>query len=164
MTPKGADKGNTKLNMACIRSERKAIDRQYPGEMPKGYDVYDEQFVDVGENVIEGEGVVLDEPEPEGVEEIGDTAELGEERDSLGGGAGETISSTPKGEEPEKNRKVSAKRDPSSLQNLAQLYSACFEDFKLQPNDVLKELGYALQTDISETPQECYIKIASVRV
>jgi len=55
------------------------------------------------------------------------------------------------------------KRDPESIKNIAQLYSACFEDFKLQPKDVLKELGYKLQTDISETPAECYRKIAAVR-
>ena len=55
--------------MACIRSERKAIDRQYPAEMPTGYEVYDERYADtpsgkvdttsgeiVGEDgVVEGE-------------------------------------------------------------------------------------------------------------
>ncbi|GAJ14038.1 unnamed protein product, partial [marine sediment metagenome] len=42
-SPYGADKGNTKLNMACIRSERQALDRQYPGEMP-GVEVIDERY------------------------------------------------------------------------------------------------------------------------
>jgi len=55
------------------------------------------------------------------------------------------------------------KRDPESIKNIAQLYSVCFEDFKLQPKVVLKELGYGSQTDIAETPAECYRKIAAVR-
>lgn len=42
--PYGAEKGNTKLNMACIRSERQALDRQYPAEMPQGVEVIDEQY------------------------------------------------------------------------------------------------------------------------
>ena len=56
--PKGMTKGNTRLNMACIRSERKAIDRQYPAEMPTGYEVYDERYADgevLPDGVVEGE-------------------------------------------------------------------------------------------------------------
>ncbi|MBA7691387.1 hypothetical protein ES703_99930 [subsurface metagenome] len=41
---KGEEKGNTHLNMACIRAERLALDRQYPGEMPQGVEVIDEQY------------------------------------------------------------------------------------------------------------------------
>lgn len=43
--PYGVEKGNTKLNMACLRSERQALDRQYPGEMPQGVEVIDEEYV-----------------------------------------------------------------------------------------------------------------------
>ncbi|MDP2652475.1 MAG: hypothetical protein Q8Q08_00410, partial [Candidatus Omnitrophota bacterium] len=50
-----------------------------------------------------------------------------------------------------------AKRDPASLKSLADLYKACKEDFKLQPADVVKELGYSSQADISMTPAEAYI-------
>jgi len=75
---KGRDKGNTHLNMACIRSERLCLDRQYPGEMPPNIEVVDERYLesevevegvgkvstDTGE-IIEGEARVLeDEPEP----------------------------------------------------------------------------------------------------
>lgn len=83
--PKGMEKGNTRLNMACIRSERKAIDRQYPAEMPTGYEVYDERYADtpsgkvdttsgevvgdsppgVGDGVVEAEFTPVDEKEPE---------------------------------------------------------------------------------------------------
>lgn len=44
---KGAGKGNTPQNMAFIRSERAALDRLCPGEMP-GVEVIDGQFQEVG--------------------------------------------------------------------------------------------------------------------
>jgi len=55
------------------------------------------------------------------------------------------------------------KRDPETIKTIADLYRACHEDFKLQPKEVLKELGYKSQVDINETPAECYRKIAAVR-
>ena len=55
------------------------------------------------------------------------------------------------------------KRDPKSIRSLNDLTRACFEDFTLQPNDVYKELGYSSAHDISDTPAECYRKIAAVR-
>jgi len=66
-------------------------------------------------------------------------------------------------EKPTSATPAKPKRDPESIKNIAQLYSACFEDFKLQPKEVLKELGYSSQTDISETPSQCYRRIAVVR-
>lgn len=44
--PQGTEKGNTKENMAFIRSERNAFNRLLPGEMPSGVDVMEEQYVD----------------------------------------------------------------------------------------------------------------------
>ena len=44
--PYGTEKGNTKLNMACIRSEREGIDRLYPAEMPQGVEVMEEKYID----------------------------------------------------------------------------------------------------------------------
>ena len=44
--PYGTEKGNTKLNMACIRSEREALDRLYPAEMPQGIEVMEEKYID----------------------------------------------------------------------------------------------------------------------
>ncbi|KKK90096.1 hypothetical protein LCGC14_2726530, partial [marine sediment metagenome] len=50
--------------MACVRAERLALDRQYPGEMPQGIEVFDERFTEVPDigkvetetgEVIEGE-------------------------------------------------------------------------------------------------------------
>ena len=45
--PFGIDKGNTKQNMAFIRSERNALDRLFPGEMPQGIGVIDEDYAPV---------------------------------------------------------------------------------------------------------------------
>jgi len=56
------------------------------------------------------------------------------------------------------------KRDPETIRTIAELYRACHEDFKLQPKEVLKELGYSSQADITETPAECYRKIAAVTI
>ena len=42
--PKGVDKGNSKANMAFIRSERQALDRLYPADLPKNVEVVDEQY------------------------------------------------------------------------------------------------------------------------
>jgi len=64
--PYGVEKGNTKLNMACIRSERQALDRQYPGEMPQGIEVIDEEYVP-----IEGKSLIsLPEGDTGGAKEI----------------------------------------------------------------------------------------------
>jgi len=67
---KGTEKGNTHLNMACIRAERLALDRQYPGEMPADVEVVDERFMDdAKEGDIKGEYKVLpDEAEDEDIE------------------------------------------------------------------------------------------------
>lgn len=47
--PYGTDKGNTKFNMAAIRSERQALERKFPDALPQGIDVVDEQFVPQGD-------------------------------------------------------------------------------------------------------------------
>lgn len=53
--PKGTDKGNSRINMAMIRSERNAIDRLFPGEMPADMGVIDDRYAPVSDEVIEGE-------------------------------------------------------------------------------------------------------------
>jgi len=54
-------------------------------------------------------------------------------------------------------------REPKSVQSLNDLMKACFEDFGMQPRDVIKELGYKSQMDITEKPQEAYLKIKVVK-
>ncbi len=50
--PYGTDKGNTKANMASIRSESQALDRLRPAEMPSGFTVADEQYIEAEAKVI----------------------------------------------------------------------------------------------------------------
>lgn len=50
-TPYGMDKGNTKANMAFIRSERQAFSRLFPDAIPQELEIVDEAYV-------EGVGVV----------------------------------------------------------------------------------------------------------
>lgn len=61
--------------------------------------------------------------------------------------------------EPNKQR-----RDPSAIKTINELFKACNADFNLQPEDVIKELGVSSQSDISDTPEECYRKILAVRI
>lgn len=65
---KGVEKGNTHLNMACVRSERLALDRQYPGEMPPNVEVVDERY-------IEGEYKMVDHGTGEITEHIAEEPE-----------------------------------------------------------------------------------------
>ena len=77
--PKGVEKGNTRQNMAFIRSERNAFDRLIPGEMPSGVDVVDTDYEgnvpqirdvtppvqeDTGEIIEEGASIKPPEAEP----------------------------------------------------------------------------------------------------
>jgi hypothetical protein len=65
--PYGTDKGNTKANMAFIRSERNAFSRLFTDAIPQGVEVVDEAYVDVPDvgKVIEKTGeIVKEEPEP----------------------------------------------------------------------------------------------------
>ena len=65
------------------------------------------------------------------------------------------------------------KRDPDTIKTLSELYKACNKDFtapdkegkpqKMQPYQVIAELGFSSQNDISDTPADCYRKIATVR-
>jgi len=43
--PYGTDKGNTKFNMAAIRSERQALERKFPDALPQGIEVVDEDYM-----------------------------------------------------------------------------------------------------------------------
>ena len=55
------------------------------------------------------------------------------------------------------------KRDTDTIRTLNDLFKACNVDFKLQPADLLKELGVESQSDIVETRSECYTRIVAVR-
>jgi len=55
------------------------------------------------------------------------------------------------------------KRDPETIRTINDLYKACHEDWGMQPKDVLRELGVSSQSDLSDTPANCYRQIAVVR-
>jgi len=56
------------------------------------------------------------------------------------------------------------KRDTSAIKTFDDLYQACNLDFGLSSHEaVWKELNVNSQTDITETPKECYERIAAVR-
>ncbi len=70
-SPQGMDKGNTKANMAFIRSERNAFGRLSPDALPPNIEVIDEAYVDVPEigkvekstgEIIESTATVVEEP------------------------------------------------------------------------------------------------------
>ena len=55
------------------------------------------------------------------------------------------------------------KRDPSTIKSLADLWGALNTDFKMQPKEAMAELGVNASTEITETPRDCYIKIAQIK-
>jgi len=152
--PKGTGKGNSKFNMAAIRSESQFLDRLRPGEMPQGVGVIDAEY----EITEVGEG--------------GETPRLELEKKETGGKAtgqvgDETPSPTKEGTE--KSRKKSDVAPPAEdikledVPDLSSLYKLCNLYWKMQPADVIKELGYSSQLSIEKTPWECWLEIRSVR-
>lgn len=73
-------------------------------------------------------------------------------------GAGEE--QTKETEAPETSK---PKRNPATLTTVAAMFKACHDDFGLQPKQVLTELGVESQTAITESPANCYARIAAVR-
>jgi hypothetical protein len=61
---------------------------------------------------------------------------------------------------PKKSKQAPTKE---SLKTLNDLYKVCNEDFSMQPEDVIKDLGYTRQIDITETPWEAYQIIRGIR-
>lgn len=180
--PYGTDKGNTSFNMAAIRSESQMVDRLRPGEMPEGIEVVPEELA---EGAIEAEYRVVEE-KPSAEQKEAAKEHWCEEHNCAfvlkksrfgnfyahkikGGWCNEKKKAEASKEEssqaepePELEPKK-PQRDPYTIKTLNELYKACNEDFKLQPDQVIAELGVSSQTDISDTPEECYRKIAAVR-
>jgi len=72
--PYGTDKGNTKANMAFIRSERNAFGRLSPDALPPGVEIVDEAYAqvpDIGKvgavtgEIVAGEVIEINEPSPQ---------------------------------------------------------------------------------------------------
>lgn len=62
-TAYGADKGNSAVNMAFIRSERNAIDRMAPGVLPPDVDVIEDNYapVNMKQSLKAGQQNIIDE-------------------------------------------------------------------------------------------------------
>lgn len=58
-----------------------------------------------------------------------------------------------------KARPVKADRDASAIKTVNDLYKACNEDWDMQPRDVLQSLKLDSQSQITDLPGECYVKI-----
>lgn len=197
--PYGIDKGNTKRNMANIRSERPAYSRLPGGVLPP-IEVIDEAYIEIPEvgKVIESTGEIIEpEPEPKSKEHWCEEHNCPFEKKTRGtstwyahklpdGTWCNEVKKKDTASKPEPAPKYSPvttdmpdavveqaftppdkpqqlKRDPNTIRTLNDLYKACNEDFKLQPAQVIAELGVSSQTDISNTPAECYREIAAVR-
>lgn len=59
--------------------------------------------------------------------------------------------------------RVVADRDLSKLKTLTDMQKAVHADFGLQPNDILKELGYSRWSDVVDSPLDCYLKIQTLQ-
>lgn len=55
------------------------------------------------------------------------------------------------------------KRDPATIKDFGDLYSACQEDFKMTRQQVWAELNVSSQMEITDLPSECYRRIQAVR-
>lgn len=201
--PYGVDKGNSKANMAFIRSERNAFGRIFTDAIPQGVEIIDEAYVDdpnLGK-IIDSTGEIIEQepiapasaPKEHWCEEHNCAFELKTSRfgtfyaHKLPDGSGwcneaktkavaakaqphipENVGELPPGE-PGAKESQKPQRDPDTIKTINELYKACNEDFKdkegkgMQPAEVIRELGVISQSDISETPAECYRKIAAVR-
>ncbi|MBA7465347.1 hypothetical protein ES707_00509 [subsurface metagenome] len=139
-------------NQARVRAIKRWVREVFPeakAKMKEMTSTWMDRAGDVQDiqKVIEAEYHIVTEGEPlKGGEKSGETP--GEEEKGEGE-PGTTISP--------------AARDPTAIKTINDLFKACFDDFNIQPDQVVQELGYSSQSDISELPSECYQKIAAVR-
>ena len=64
--------------------------------------------------------------------------------------------------EAEKPEPPKPSRDPASLKTINAMLNACHDDFRLEKEQVLAELGVSSHTQITESPADCYRRIAAV--
>lgn len=153
---KGADKGNTKLNMAMVRSERQALDRLFPDSLPSETDVIDERYQEFPDTItkVEISEVKPDQaqlPEASQIDENQDEPEPEEVQKTE---AKQQVSEPTQAQSPVQAQKV--KRDHSTIKNLGDFYNACLTDLAEHvacKDDVLKALGKS-EKDITDPAAE----------
>lgn len=167
--PYGTDKGNTKLNMACIRSEREALDRLYPADMPHGIEVMEEKYIDTNYTLIakaeplKGGGKIGEPAQDKAASRTIPQQPAGAETIEQGAGeAGATILPPTKTPKPKKIAAPPA-RDPSTIKSFGELFQALWDDYHITKTESLNELNVHSQEEITELPSECYRRIAIVR-
>jgi len=62
-------------------------------------------------------------------------------------------------EKPPKPKAPKPSRNPASLVTIAAMLNACHDDFRLEKEQVLAELGVSSHTQITESPADCYVRI-----
>ena len=55
-------------------------------------------------------------------------------------------------------------RDVSKILTIADARLACFQDYDMQPKEFYAELGVDSENEIAQSPQNCYLQIAAVRM
>jgi hypothetical protein len=55
------------------------------------------------------------------------------------------------------------KRDPWTIRTINDLLRACNEDYKMQPKEVYNELNVSSANELTESPGQCYLRIAAAR-
>lgn len=65
--------------------------------------------------------------------------------------------------EAEKPEAPKPSRDPASLKTISAMLNACHDDFRLEKEQVLAELGVSSHTQITESPADCYRRVSAVR-
>lgn len=141
--PKGTDKGNTPQNMANIHSERQALDRLRPGEMPQNIEVVDAEYEEVpGVGQVDmqtGEIAAPEEPSPEPVE-VSDNAA-----------------------KPQPSGSTQNSRDSKPILAWYDLQTAVKEDFGMSMNDAQFLLGVTNWKTEEKSPAECYRLIVEAK-
>ncbi|GAG12982.1 unnamed protein product, partial [marine sediment metagenome] len=122
-TPYGMDKGNTKANMAFIRSERQAFSRLFPDAIPQELEVVDEAYVEGVGKVIQSTGEIIEGEAREVTEEAVSPLETPvqpelEEQPAQDEGKTEEQPAQKKGEPAEKNESPITKEQGKELQDL----------------------------------------------
>ncbi len=165
---KGADKGNTPENMARLRSERNGINRLFPGETPNPDEgeVEDEAYMDapviteIAGELTEGEVVEENDAIREQVtEELPAPTSPPAKSQQATVDQTEVVSIPPARQGKTTTKGQLPPRDPASIKNLTELDRACFEDFGLQPKEVLAKLNVKAKSEITMTPSDCYKQI-----
>jgi len=155
----GTDKGNTASNMAAIRSERQALKRLYPAEIPANVEVIDESFIEGDYRMVDEEtGEIKDDnaeiKPPEKSEAQKEDAEKSQE---------EVSEVTPESTE-SKSEAVKPERDVDAIKTSTDLYKACMIDFPdrfKSSKDVLKILGVESFSELTDKPADLYLAVVA---